>query len=257
MGNTVDGTVIVVLVVAAVIILWLWSRTSALTEEVRKAQAEVARLASRVQQEAMTQFQKWRHAEHDSVKRQEAEVAERASQVKLAEWKASSEMGIRADAIQRSQSVIIGKVSEHIVPHLPEFTYNPKDARFVGSPVDFVVFDGLDAGYVEQVVFIEVKTGTGALTKRERHIRDAVVAKRVTWQEMRLASPRAATDVSTAAASTPSVNEETTIYTCSECFIQNTVRLEDLGRRTVRCGFCESEVLASNVAPGVNNPRGG
>jgi len=42
---------------------------------------------------------------------------------------------------------------------LPEFNYNPTDARFLGSPVDFVVFNGLSGDSPEEVVFLEVKTG--------------------------------------------------------------------------------------------------
>jgi predicted Holliday junction resolvase-like endonuclease len=89
--------------------------------------------------------------------------------------------------------VIIGKVTEHVVPYLPGFAFNPKDARFIGSPVDLIVFDGLDRDALEQIVFIEVKSSaSAALTKRERHIRDAINAGRVRWQEIRLDSDRAA-----------------------------------------------------------------
>jgi hypothetical protein len=35
---------------------------------------------------------------------------------------------------------------------LSEFSYNPKDARFIGSPVDLVVLDGLDREALEQIV---------------------------------------------------------------------------------------------------------
>src|ERR687887_287912 len=74
-----------------------------------------------------------------------------------------------ADAIQRSRAIIIGKVTEHVVPYLPDFAFNPKDARFIGSPVDLVVFDGLDDEAVKQIVFVEVKASTTtSLTKRER-----------------------------------------------------------------------------------------
>jgi predicted Holliday junction resolvase-like endonuclease len=236
-----DASILLVVIVVAIIILWLWSRTSSLRAEVTKARAEVGRLSGHIEQEAMAQFQRWRDTEYNALKKQEGEVAERAAQVKLAEWQASSEAGIRADAIQRSQSVIVGKVSEHILPHLPEFTYNPKDARFIGSPVDFVVFDGLDAGNVEQVVLIEVKTGTGALTRRERQVRDAVVAKRVTWQEMRIDArkPTAAHHTTTKEADLQSVVVAT--WTCPECGIQNEIHAVDPGQRTIRCGYCETE----------------
>jgi predicted Holliday junction resolvase-like endonuclease len=81
--------------------------------------------------------------------------------------------------------VIAGKVHEQLIPYFPGFPYNPKDVRFLGSPVDLVVFDGLAAGNVERVIFVEVKTGGAVLTTRERQVRDAVKAGRVEWAELR------------------------------------------------------------------------
>jgi predicted Holliday junction resolvase-like endonuclease len=103
-------------------------------------------------------------------------------------WKVRYTRSMRADAVQRSQAVTTGKVFEQIVPHLPDFEFNPKDARFIGSPVDFVVFDGLNDGEVRQVVFVEVKTGRSELTMRERRVRDAVKAGKVAWSELRVSA---------------------------------------------------------------------
>lgn len=64
-------------------------------------------------------------------------------------------------------------------PYLPEFRYNPKDACFIGSPIDLIVFDGLDEGKLRKIVFVEVKSGKSTLSKREKLIRDAVEQRRV------------------------------------------------------------------------------
>lgn len=107
----------------------------------------------------------------------------------LEAYKAEFEREIRADAIARSTSVMRGKVSEHLVPYLPEFgeTFDPRDARFLGAPVDFVVFDGLSEwDECDRVVFVEVKTGRGSLSTRERRVRDAIVDGRVEWAEIRV-----------------------------------------------------------------------
>jgi len=56
--------------------------------------------------------------------------------------------------------------------------------------VDLVVFDGLAEGKLRQIVFVEVKTGTAALTGRERCVRDVVQARAVAWAELRV--PRSA-----------------------------------------------------------------
>ncbi len=101
-------------------------------------------------------------------------------------WKAKHTGAIRQDAVQRSQAVTVGKVTEQLLPYLPGFRFNPKDARFLGSPVDFVVFDGLDEGELRGVWFLEVKTGNAVLSGRERQIRDAILEKRVGWDELRL-----------------------------------------------------------------------
>jgi predicted Holliday junction resolvase-like endonuclease len=101
-------------------------------------------------------------------------------------WKAQYTRAVRQDAVQRSLAVTAGKVYEQLLPYLPDFPFNPKDVRFLGSPVDFVVFDGLSDGEVSRVVFVEVKTGAAELSTRERWVRDAVRERHVEWHELRL-----------------------------------------------------------------------
>jgi len=107
-------------------------------------------------------------------------------------WKLRYTRAIREDAVQRSLAVTAGKVHEQLVPYLPEFGFNPKDVRFLGSPVDLVVFDGLSAGDVRRVVFLEVKTGGAMLTEREKQVRAVIEARQVAWAELRLARGGAA-----------------------------------------------------------------
>lgn len=97
----------------------------------------------------------------------------------------------RTDAVSRSRSVVSGKVQEHLAPLFPEFfqRFNPRDAIFLGQPLDFVVFDGLNDREdtdVRRVVFVEVKTGKSRLTKREERVRDAIEAGRVGYELLRL-----------------------------------------------------------------------
>jgi predicted Holliday junction resolvase-like endonuclease len=40
---------------------------------------------------------------------------------------------------------------------------------------------------VREIVFLEVKSGGSTLTARERGVRDAVLARRVSWRELRIA----------------------------------------------------------------------
>jgi predicted Holliday junction resolvase-like endonuclease len=109
--------------------------------------------------------------------------------LKFERWKVRYENALRKDAVRKSQAVTIGKVTEHIAPYLPGFTFNPKDVRFLGTPVDLIVFDGLCEGQISRIVFIEVKTGSSGLSGRERLVREAVAGRRVEWLEFRLGGP--------------------------------------------------------------------
>ncbi len=96
------------------------------------------------------------------------------------------EREIRRDSVDRSRSTLSGQVLEKLAPHFPEFPYDPTDLRFIGTPVDYVVFDGLGEGDVQEVVFLEVKSGRSSLTTRERRVRDAVEAGAIRWDVYRV-----------------------------------------------------------------------
>jgi len=109
-----------------------------------------------------------------------------AFQLRFERWKTEYTKAVRRDAILRSQAATLGKVSEQLVPYFPEFQWNPRDAKFLGAPIDFIVFDGLSDGAVRRVVFVEVKTGSSALSARERLLREAILQRRVEWRELQL-----------------------------------------------------------------------
>ena len=95
---------------------------------------------------------------------------------------------IRRHAVSQSRAVTRGQVFEQFAAYFPSFEFNPKDAQFLGKPVDFVVFDGLDEGELRRIVFVEIKTGAAVLSARERNIRDAIKRGDVEWRELRLGS---------------------------------------------------------------------
>ena len=50
------------------------------------------------------------------------------------------ESAIRKDAVSRSRAVLSGQFSEQLAPYLPDFPYKPTEVRFIGKPIDFIVF---------------------------------------------------------------------------------------------------------------------
>lgn len=141
---------------------------------------------SQVYSRAQAQYESWRKKELDALFLEQKQLARREAMTELEQWKVEHESAIRQDAIGRSKAVIVGKVTEHLIPHMPLFPYNPKDARFIGSPVDLIVFDGADEGELRDIIFLEIKTGDSGLSHRQRQIRGAIQAGRVLWRELRV-----------------------------------------------------------------------
>lgn len=93
---------------------------------------------------------------------------------------------IRESAIKQSRSVLAGQFSEQLAPYLPDFPFSPSEARFVGKPVDFIVFKGLDGKEPEEIVFVEVKSGKSKMNNVEKKLKDVIEQKKVSWKEYRI-----------------------------------------------------------------------
>jgi predicted Holliday junction resolvase-like endonuclease len=77
--------------------------------------------------------------------------------------------------------------SEQFAAFNERFSYDPNDARFLGSPIDFVVFDGRSGGTIEQVVFLEVKQHAGVrLTPVEQSLKHAIESGCIIWERLDL-----------------------------------------------------------------------
>ena len=92
----------------------------------------------------------------------------------------------RKDAIVRSRAVLAGHFSEQLSPFLPNFPFNPSECKFLGKPIDFLVFQGMDKKEIDNIVFVEVKSGNSKLSPQEKKLKDAIESKRVSWQEYRV-----------------------------------------------------------------------
>ena len=93
---------------------------------------------------------------------------------------------IREDAIKQSRAVLSGQFSEQMAPYFPDFHYSPTEARFIGKPIDFIIFKGMDGRKIDEVVFVEVKSGQSGLSKVQKTLKHAIESKKVSWDEYRV-----------------------------------------------------------------------
>jgi predicted Holliday junction resolvase-like endonuclease len=119
--------------------------------------------------------------------RTQVSVYEERARNDLERWKLEHTDAIRKDSVNCARSTLKGKNSEQMAPYLPEFPFAPSDTRFIGSPIDFIVFDGYTKakdgkGETISVVLVEMKKRKGKLTREESLVKRAVEAGRVTWR---------------------------------------------------------------------------
>jgi predicted Holliday junction resolvase-like endonuclease len=99
-------------------------------------------------------------------------------------------------SLEGQRSSVKGKAWEQMAPFFPEFTakYSPSDSRFLGTPIDYVVFKNMskfdkkakDENPIE-IVLVEIKTGkTKKLTDLEDAIKKAIESKRVSFEQIDL-----------------------------------------------------------------------
>ena len=100
------------------------------------------------------------------------------------EWEGGKLEDIVKTRLKQSRAVLGGLVSEQIAPLLPDFPFDPGDCRFIGKPVDFIVFKGMNEQNISEVVFLEVKSGKSkTLNSQEKKLREAIQAGRVSWEQ--------------------------------------------------------------------------
>jgi len=105
---------------------------------------------------------------------------------KVKDFLEKEEERIRADAIKRSARILSGKTLEKLVPFLEEFPHDAHDIRWLGDPIDLVIFDGNSQGNPNEVVFCEVKSGESKLTSSQKKIKELIEKKKVKWEEFRI-----------------------------------------------------------------------
>ncbi|MCC6020293.1 MAG: hypothetical protein LM577_02855 [Thermoproteaceae archaeon] len=166
---------------------------AALERQRQEYESKIRELSARVEalaaERAQRIFEEWRARELESLKAQydrllseKAEAIRREYEALFERWKQEHEERIRQDAVQRSLAVTLGRVGEELAPLLIFESYGiePKDLRHIGTPVDYVAFRGLSEGRVDEIVFVEVKTGRSArLSGVEREVKRAVEEGRV------------------------------------------------------------------------------
>lgn len=93
---------------------------------------------------------------------------------------------LKQESVKKSREVLTGHFSEQLAPYLPDFPYSPTECKFIGKPIDLIVFKGLDKKEPSEVIFVEIKSQDSKLSTVERKLRDVIKDKKIKWEEYRV-----------------------------------------------------------------------
>ena len=93
-------------------------------------------------------------------------------------------IGVREEIADKQRAGIKGKVTEMFAPYLEGFPFKASECKFIGDPIDYIVFEGLDNRDVKAIHFVDVKADSSELSKHQRQIKEiveSVNSSKVKW----------------------------------------------------------------------------
>ncbi len=80
---------------------------------------------------------------------------------------------------KQGDNVRHGNAWEQFVPFASNFPFDRGQFRFLGKPVDGIVFGD------DKITFVEIKTGESQLSASQKQVKKLVDEKKVEWKELR------------------------------------------------------------------------
>ncbi len=97
------------------------------------------------------------------------------------------EKDIKQKAVERGRKQVPKLVNQSIDKKFASLKYDPYDVKAILHPIDFVSFNGMNAGQVTDVTLLSSKTKNPLIQNFHKAIADAVKEKRYDWKVLRVA----------------------------------------------------------------------
>lgn len=95
----------------------------------------------------------------------------------------------RADSVKRQRSILKGQATEQLAPYINN-EYNPKDYKFMGDPIDYIIFDGMSDieekdDKINKIILMDIKTGKSQLNRVQKAVKECIEAGSIEFQVYR------------------------------------------------------------------------
>lgn len=93
---------------------------------------------------------------------------------------------IKQKAVERGRKQVPKLVNQSINKKFASLKYDPYDIKAILHPIDFVVFNGMNKGQVQDVTLLSSKTKNSYIQNFHKAIADVVKEKRYDWKVLRV-----------------------------------------------------------------------
>lgn len=92
---------------------------------------------------------------------------------------------LKEESVKRGRERVPGIINKSLDGNFARLKYDPYDIKAIHHPVDFVVFEGMNAGQVENVTLLSHGTRDPHMRDVHRAIEKAIDAKAYDWKVLR------------------------------------------------------------------------
>ena len=96
------------------------------------------------------------------------------------------EKELRKKAIDKATRTTLPRLLQKVVPTFARTHLNPREVKTILHPINFVAFDGMNAGRVKDVVLMDPKTTDKTRKQVQQSIADAIKSDAVEWKSVRI-----------------------------------------------------------------------
>ena len=93
---------------------------------------------------------------------------------------------LRKKAIEKVRKKELPKLLKSIIPTFAMYRLDPQDIKTVFHPIDFVAFNGLNAGRMDKVLMLDHKSSDSDRISIQRSISDTIKSDAIEWQTVRV-----------------------------------------------------------------------
>ena len=143
-------------------------------------------------QRLMFELERYKKEDRKRIEEEVRKSLEKEYKALLEDWKKEEEKNIIERTLKDYSLYITKKIGEKIAPFYVFYQYgiNPSDIRFIGCPIDYIAFKGLEnENYSNlEIYFISVDIGNNNKTvdKKVNAIKKAVEEKRIKWLNVKI-----------------------------------------------------------------------